>query len=209
MINLTLTCDWERKWAKTTQAVSGICWPAGCCTNAWWKASSCLAWAVLSGLKTKMTPWASLWTAGQHCSYCWLPLLSHNSTSACSSTDFNWPFSRGVAVLTSSALADLLYKLLWWSLPSFAHLNNTLYPSSLWSDLSFAAELVIADSKLVIVYLCLKFSPFLSCPTGHWISVKIISRNCLLSAASSWLYLPTFLLNVAVLSAELVLMWNH
>ena len=29
------------------------------------------------------------------------------------------------------------------------HLDNTLYLSSLWSDLSCAAELVIADSKLV------------------------------------------------------------
>ena len=31
------------------------------------------------------------------------------------------------------------------------HLDNTFYLSSLWSDLSCAAELVIADSKLVVV----------------------------------------------------------
>ena len=30
---------------------------------------------------------------------------------------------------------------------------NTLYLSSLWSDLSCAAELVIADSKLVIIII--------------------------------------------------------
>ena len=34
------------------------------------------------------------------------------------------------------------------------HLDNTLYLSSLWSDLSCDAELVIADSKLVQLYAC-------------------------------------------------------
>ena len=38
------------------------------------------------------------------------------------------------------------------------HLDNTLYLSSLWSDLSCDAELVIADSKLVqLCIVCLLY----------------------------------------------------
>ena len=78
-INDKFTWDEERKCANTTHAVSGTFRP---CTNAWWKESRCLAWAALSGLNTKMTPWASLWMAAQQPSYWLEPLTSHNSTSA-------------------------------------------------------------------------------------------------------------------------------
>ena len=82
--HVSVLCDikhtWDdRKWAKTTQAVSGMFFPW---TKAWWNESSCLAWAAESGLNTKMTPWASLWMADQQPSN-WLdPLASHSSTSA-------------------------------------------------------------------------------------------------------------------------------
>ena len=57
MRRLMLTWSPERKCAKATCAVSGRLRPA---TKAWWKVSSCLAWAAESGLNTKMTPCASL-----------------------------------------------------------------------------------------------------------------------------------------------------